>query len=300
MENYREGDKICIFGFSRGACTARALAGALYKVGLLLRDLVEQVPFAYKLYKSKDPIAAGFKKTFSREVRIEFLGVWDTVASVGVVLSRSLPLIHSNPAITTFRHALSLDERRVRFHPDVYHQPGTKGGDDTDAREVWFSGCHGDIGGGSVPDTATHSLANITLRWMVKEVEQSKCGILFDRPLEVNGIPLFGESSENGSTPVDCDAVDALQPLDDELKLSLNLKKALWWIPEILLLSYFYQDKNRHWQRGHRWNLGRGRIINNPTPLFHVTVRERIESSSLKPKYTPKAQWVQGSQKYVD
>ena len=93
---------------------------------------MEQVPFAYKLYKREDKdgisLAAGFKQTFSRDVRIEFLGVWcvsiptplitidwgmddrDTVASVGVVLSRSLPLTYSNKAIKKCRHAVSLDE----------------------------------------------------------------------------------------------------------------------------------------------------------------------------------------------
>jgi len=128
----------------------RALAGALckvlapsnaprynililvsFKVGLLSRDNMEQVPFAYRLYKCKDSIlqAALFKQIFSQNVQIEFFGVWylsipnpvnhlvdsgmndrDTVASVGLVLSRSLPLTYSNKAIKTFRQALSLDE----------------------------------------------------------------------------------------------------------------------------------------------------------------------------------------------
>lgn len=115
MQNYRPGDKICIFGkqiyqcfhvlclifvhlgFSRGAYTARALAGFLHKVllalscqshfltndtqiGLLPKDNPEQVPIAYKLFKQTDvesiDLAAGFKQTFCRSVKIEFMGVW--------------------------------------------------------------------------------------------------------------------------------------------------------------------------------------------------------------------------------
>ena len=111
-----------------------------------------------------------------------------------------------------------------------------------------------DIGGGSVPDTEIHSLAHITLRWMVKEVVQSKCGILFDELALERGevhISLLGESSANEPALVDCDAVDASKPLDDELRLSLK-SNMFWWIPEMLPLSYFYQDENRVWQRGHR------------------------------------------------
>lgn len=80
MDNYRNGDKISIFGFSRGAYTARALAGMLTKVGLLPKDNVEQVPFAWTMYtntdKTGEALAQGFRKTFCRTVKIEFLGVW--------------------------------------------------------------------------------------------------------------------------------------------------------------------------------------------------------------------------------
>ena len=80
MNNWRSGDKISIFGFSRGAYTARALAGMLTKVGLLPRDNIEQVPFAYKMYSRTDELgwkqSTAFKKAFSVDVTIEFIGVW--------------------------------------------------------------------------------------------------------------------------------------------------------------------------------------------------------------------------------
>ncbi|TFY66446.1 hypothetical protein EVG20_g4650 [Dentipellis fragilis] len=186
MQNYITGDKICLFAariFSR-RIHARALAGMVHKVGLLPRDNDSQVPFAYKLYASakhsNETLAAGFKATFSREVPIEFLGVWDTVASVGIIFTRSLPFVTTNKTIKTFRHALSLDEHRAKFRPNLYNRPPPNGSpsghrsepnrthllggldalldepptddDDkasmtsekftTDVKEVWFSGCH--------------------------------------------------------------------------------------------------------------------------------------------------------------
>jgi uncharacterized protein (DUF2235 family) len=102
-------------------------------VGLLSKDNLEEIPFAYKLYKSSsqrhNKVAARFKKAFCREIPIEFLGVWsvftvyscpaskmtigvvrDTVASVGILNRRTLPFVGGNNTIKVFRHALSLDE----------------------------------------------------------------------------------------------------------------------------------------------------------------------------------------------
>ncbi|EPT01124.1 hypothetical protein FOMPIDRAFT_1087437, partial [Fomitopsis schrenkii] len=122
MQNYRPGDKICLFGFSRGAYVARALAGMLHKVGLLPTDNMEQVPFAFKHYKriGNDDVAEKYKKAFCRTVRIDFLGVWDTVDSVGILWGRTLPFTAGNKAIRVFRHALALDERRTKFRPNLY------------------------------------------------------------------------------------------------------------------------------------------------------------------------------------
>jgi uncharacterized protein (DUF2235 family) len=106
---------------------SRALAGFLYKAGLLPRGNQAQVPFAYKLYKREDKegieLCKGFKQTYSQDVKVEFMGVWDTVASVGIITKRTLPFTNSNKSIKTFRHALALDERRVKFQPNYYHRP---------------------------------------------------------------------------------------------------------------------------------------------------------------------------------
>ncbi|KAG8944216.1 hypothetical protein FRC04_002083 [Tulasnella sp. 424] len=274
MENFEAGDKICLFGFSRGAYTARCLAGMLHKVGLLPKSNEEQISFAYKKYKDTTPngklAARCFKAAFSRDVCIEFMGVWDTVSSVGV-LSRHLPFTASNTTVKTFRHALALDEHRAKFKPNPWHRsaptaaaakndpdkgtpvvpkptrPGSllerisdgvkhvgdgvrqevakfgevfenvvgdvvegkirhrrtvlrkrtvfsvdsdaidDGHDDdeceghfaTDVKEVWFAGCHADVGGGSASNNQTNTLANPSLMWMVNEIFASQAPILF-------------------------------------------------------------------------------------------------------------------------
>ncbi|KAF9258241.1 hypothetical protein L218DRAFT_877561 [Marasmius fiardii PR-910] len=236
MQNYQAGDKICIFGFSRGAYTARALAGMIHKVGLLPRSNHQQVPFAYKMYSREDEIgwqqSGAFKQSFSIDVDIEFLGVWDTVGSVGII-PKLLPFMTSNTHVRYFRHALSLDEHRAKFKPNLWHhQPqgqenlglppgampkvrrpgrgGSKGGQDgpdppernstksmkelerqysgggdctTDVEEVWFAGCHADVGGGSVSNETRNSLARIPLRWMIRQCFLLNTGIMFHREM---------------------------------------------------------------------------------------------------------------------
>ncbi|KZV71100.1 hypothetical protein PENSPDRAFT_650993 [Peniophora sp. CONT] len=141
MQNYEVGDKVCLIGFSRGAYTARALAGMLHKIGLLSKDNDAQLPFAYKLYKSEledsVSIAAGFKRTFCRPVPIEFIGVWDTVASVGLLTRRTLPFVTNNTAIRTFRHALALDERRAKFRASYYQHTAPQLAGDVQRPSTW-------------------------------------------------------------------------------------------------------------------------------------------------------------------
>ncbi|KAK0221349.1 hypothetical protein IW262DRAFT_1272039 [Armillaria fumosa] len=238
MQNYHSGDRICIFGFSRGAYTARSLAGMIHKVGLLPPDNWQQVPFAYKMYTRTDEVgwrqSTAFKEAFCVDVPLEFVGVWDTVDSVGIV-PRRLPFTTSNTIIRTFRHAVSLDEHRAKFKANLWNWPSARdlkistskssplssrkntvdssvhkrqvlevtsgiewSPDDenhlqmmenlhsspaaqhTDIEEVWFAGCHCDIGGGSVKDSTRYSLSRIPLRWMIRECFKAETGIIFD------------------------------------------------------------------------------------------------------------------------
>jgi len=95
----------------------------IHKVGLLPPDNWQQVPFAYKMYTRVShngwAQSNAFKRAFCRNVEIEFIGVWDTVNSVGLI-PRRLPFTVSNTIVHTFRHALALDERRVRFQANLW------------------------------------------------------------------------------------------------------------------------------------------------------------------------------------
>ena len=116
------------------------------QVGLLPAHNYQQVPFAYKMYTRTSALGWAqstlFKKAFSIDVDVEFVGVWDTVCSVGLV-GRRLPFTTSNTSVKTFRHAVSLDERRAKFRANLFNRPraqdkalGTHPGDMPKAGQV--------------------------------------------------------------------------------------------------------------------------------------------------------------------
>ncbi|KAJ7471879.1 hypothetical protein FB451DRAFT_310413 [Mycena latifolia] len=190
MQNYREGDKICMFGFSRGAYIARAVGAMVNKVGLLPPARTDKVGPAFQSFerKGKDTwteSAAFRKENECRSIVIEFIGVWDTVNSVGVLRAKALPFTASNSSVRTFRQAVSLDEHRARFRSNMWNPPSTDPKKQprpvvTDVDQVWFSGCHADVGGGSVPNGTRPNLADIPLRWMVRECFKANTGMMFD------------------------------------------------------------------------------------------------------------------------
>ncbi|KAJ7223530.1 hypothetical protein GGX14DRAFT_352176, partial [Mycena pura] len=179
---YQAGDKIFIFGFSRGAYQARALAGMIEKVGLVDIGNEAMIPLFVppsgekKAINKADQMASNFKRTFSstREgVRIHFAGLWDTVSSKGVVGGKLLPLTSSAHHICIFRHALALDERRVKFLPEYVAgggsaQQSTSQSASPDVQEVWFPGTHSDIGGG-IKENENLNLSSVPLLWMENE-----------------------------------------------------------------------------------------------------------------------------------
>lgn len=195
MQNYVRGDNISLFGFSRGAYTARALAGMIHKMGLLPPGNEQQVEFAYNIFKRGDEAswatADFFKESMCITVRVDFVGVWDTVCSVGLI-EKELPFTRSSNSIRCFRHAIALDERRAKFQSNGWHVMDHEREDDeerrvkygidwkpTDVKEVWFAGVHCDVGGGSVDNNETITLSKLSLRWMLKECFRNNTGILF-------------------------------------------------------------------------------------------------------------------------
>lgn len=185
METFELGDAVYIFGFSRGAYTARALCGMLQMVGLLCPGNEGMIPYAIRLFKRRDgwrvklkisqnkfQVAAGFKKTFGRDCKPHFLGVWDTVSSIGWILDPiglkpgTLPGTYGLRDVSTIRHAVSLDERRAFFRQNLVEEiPGRN------LKQVWFAGAHSDVGGG-YPE-AESGLSKITLKWMLREAKLS-------------------------------------------------------------------------------------------------------------------------------
>ncbi|KAH8916136.1 hypothetical protein BT69DRAFT_1355942 [Atractiella rhizophila] len=178
MENYQNGDCIYLFGFSRGSATARALAGMLATVGLLPRGNAQQVRFAFDLFKKMPPDGVAnseFKRTFCRDVSVRFCGVWDTVSSTGLILSDLFPLSR-NDRIQTFRQAISLDEKRVKFIYEPFFPS-----EGQDVKQLFFAGCHTDIGGGATEDDGDVSprASHVPFRWML--LEAFRAGLLLDR-----------------------------------------------------------------------------------------------------------------------
>jgi uncharacterized protein (DUF2235 family) len=174
MNTWIPGDKIFIFGFSRGAYAARTIAAMIHRCGLLPRDQDHLVPYVSKAFadtsKKSWKLAARLKKTFAREARVHFLGLWDTVSSVGWAWSpRTYPFTADNPSVETVRHALAIDEKRAFFRQNSWWGKG-------DVKEVWFAGVHSDVGGSWPP--AGSGLSQIALEWMVREAEQA--GLLID------------------------------------------------------------------------------------------------------------------------
>ncbi|KAI1790931.1 hypothetical protein LXA43DRAFT_1082947 [Ganoderma leucocontextum] len=139
MENYEPGDKICLFGFSRGAYVVRALAGMLHKIGLLSKGSSGSqqinITTAYNLYV-QEPVDNDWHARYrnfqrsrnptfnlNRNINIYFIEVWDTVASIGAIQHPTLPFIYSNPKVQFFRHALALDEHHASFQPEYFKWP---------------------------------------------------------------------------------------------------------------------------------------------------------------------------------
>ena len=188
------GDRVFLFGFSRGAFAARSLAGFMEKVGLLLRDKLWAVDEAYWLYEygvdaSQSALAEFLYKLTGRRMPtsdddawlpVHFLGVWDTVGSLGLPsrLARlSAPFTEYHqvdvpPNVMHARHGLALHELRETFEPLLW-----SGGSHGSLAQVWFPGAHADVGGG-YPAGET-GLADAALLWMADQAEAH--GLALDR-----------------------------------------------------------------------------------------------------------------------
>ncbi len=169
VNHYSPGDKVYIFGFSRGAYTARSFASVIYKCDILRPENVHLVNYIAKMYLSKEKPNALFKHTFCNACTPHFLGVWDTVDSRGEFDKQLYPMdITLHPDISYAYQALAIDEKRYMFKPVLLNE------DKIDSRvveQVWFAGCHSDVGGGNPSDR----LSDISLKWMLTKAKN--CGL---------------------------------------------------------------------------------------------------------------------------
>lgn len=177
-QNYIPGDEIYLFGFSRGAFTARSLVGLITACGILFRQSLKALPDAWKYYRSPKPHSpAAFAQQCQAQCHLQpevtFLGVWDTVGSLGIpgsllaAKNKELFAFHDtspSPLVKRGAHALAIDEHRHDFTPTFWTGAAPPG---TSIRQVWFAGAHSDVGGGY----RTRSLADIPLVWMAKQAE---------------------------------------------------------------------------------------------------------------------------------
>lgn len=191
VKNFEPGDELFFFGFSRGAYTVRSLAGLVRNSGILKREHAERADEAFALYRDRDDekhpngsAAKEFRARFSHESRIKFIGVWDTVGSLGVptrgpvgMISRRRNGFHDvslSSQVDNAFHALAIDERRKPFLPTLWEVPDEDVRGGMAGRRVeqrWFAGVHSNVGGGYTE----RGLSNIALRWMAEQARS--CGL---------------------------------------------------------------------------------------------------------------------------
>jgi uncharacterized protein (DUF2235 family) len=187
VHNFERGDRIYLFGYSRGAFTARSLAGCIRNCGILKKNHADRIPQAFSLYRNRrdDPGSAksiSFRKRFSYETDIAFVGVWDTVGALGIpfkILRRhnlNKYRFHDTSLSSSINyacHALAIDEMRRDFAPTLWTNKRRSG---LKVVQTWFAGSHGDVGGGH----AETGLSDNALDWMMKHAQ--KAGLCVDMP----------------------------------------------------------------------------------------------------------------------
>ncbi len=277
MEHWRPGDRVFMFGFSRGSYTARVLAALLHMYGLLPSGNENLLPYLIRLLKASrwklnTPAGAAsywklceeFRETFSRAIPdrgdrrfpVHFMGLFDTVSSVGWVWEPlRVPHTASNPCVSIVRHAVAIDERRCFFRQNLFVPA-----ENQDLSELWFAGVHSDVGGG-YPESEG-GLWREAYTWMLDEAKQA--GFLTDPDREQQ----VWSSSEIPPHPW-------IERQHESLRGS-------WWLAEIFpKLVYQHATDSRRLELG----LGRHRRL-PPGAEMHASVVRRLREMP-DPGYKP-------------
>ena len=185
VKTFEAGDLVYIFGFSRGAYTARSLVGLIRNAGLLKPEHLDLTNEASGLYRTRDEGADSeraelFRSNFSRTITIHMLGIWDTVGALGIPLesfswfNRSYYEFHDtelSSIVHNAYHAVAIDEWRKNYQCTLW-DPKSK--PNQHVEQVWFCGAHANIGGGY----SNNNLSDIALVWMINKA--IGCGLGVD------------------------------------------------------------------------------------------------------------------------
>ncbi|GAC1389425.1 MAG: DUF2235 domain-containing protein [Ginsengibacter sp.] len=191
MWNYKQGDELYLFGFSRGAYTVRSLAGLIRNCGIMKPEYLHLVMEAYHLYRDRTELThpdSDMMKSFKtfygieNETEIKFIGVWDTVGALGIPVSLfnwyniryEFHDIKLSSYVKYAYHALAVDEKRKLFKPALWEVKENTANREQVCEQVWFPGVHCNVGGGY----ADSGLSNLTLLWMIEKAQNT--GLLFD------------------------------------------------------------------------------------------------------------------------
>jgi uncharacterized protein (DUF2235 family) len=261
MNNFVNGDRLYMFGFSRGAYTVRAAASLLRMYGLLPKGNDAFVPYAVRMLSGVGKtsnssaseafgLASEFRDTFDPpgRCRPHLVGVWDTVSSVGWLENQlHLPYSANNSFIEHGRHAVAIDERRAFFRTNLWWPTGSdeaKG--PKDLKQVWFPGVHCDVGGG-YPEPES-GLSKIALKWMIDEA--LPLGLLCD---EERVAKILGERGGNFVRP-------------DPNAIIHESLAGMWWAAELVLKKHYDRDRKttgRHMNMGRRRELPEGSVVHH-------------------------------------
>ena len=297
---WQPGDRVWLFGFSRGAYTVRVLTAFIHVMGLLPVDQLDLAAYAFGTYKKASSDSQKPDGTFDesalkeawhfsqiaggRNIEIEFVGVWDTVASIIVPRQdnflfdmQTLLFTRTNPSVKRFRQAISIDERRRMFRLNHWIEPqkfrlnqfDPSTAVDQDIRQVWFSGVHSDVGGG-YPETESGP-SKFPLIWMLEQAKAA--GLRMDQLLIDHlawGMPL--PPHKHDYVPP-----SATAPLHNSLTAGWEI---LEWIPK--------SDRWKEWPErtsflGFYLPRGEPRLIPEGATI-HRSVLERSEQD---PTYRP-------------
>lgn len=224
--NYEPGDDIFAFGFSRGAFTARSFVGLLRNCGIISRRELDEIGNAVALYRSRAPDAHPGSQRMrefryrtrpdlclpgdrewrrqtigderdSTDLTVEYVGVWDTVASLGIPPHVGLPRFLSSKYqfhdarlskfVKAARHAVAADERRITFSPSLWTNLDDLNPDSATEmpyQQMLFPGPHGAVGGGG----PIVGLSDAALDWVLRGALMRKLGFDADARSPLHGL----------------------------------------------------------------------------------------------------------------